>query len=148
VYDFNVNKLLICGVGPNDDTCGITVEKNLFTPRLDIAYRPAETLVIRAGYSRNPQSNNPGLQQLPPAQAFPQTVIITETAPNNFSAVGSLSEGSPVVPLLDLSSRVLSLPDPPVNRLRVRVSTGELDAIAQPPAEQNRLALRVLRVPR
>ena len=25
------NKLLICGVGPNEDNCGITVEKNLFT---------------------------------------------------------------------------------------------------------------------
>jgi hypothetical protein len=110
VYDFNVNKLLLCGVGANADTCGITVEKNLFTPRLGIAYRPAGTLVIRAGYSRNPQSNNPGRQQLPPAQAFPQTVIITENAPNNFSAAGSLSEGSPIVPLLDLSSGVLSLP--------------------------------------
>jgi hypothetical protein len=86
------------------------VEKNLFTPRAGVAYRPSETMVIRAGYSRNPQSNNPGRQQLPPSQAFPQTVIITQNAVNNFSSVGSLSEGSPVVPLLDLSSGVLSLP--------------------------------------
>ena len=33
VYDFNLNRLLICDVGPNSENCGITVEKNLFTPR-------------------------------------------------------------------------------------------------------------------
>src|SRR5262245_1612926 len=110
VYDFTTNRLLICGVGPNSPDCGVRVEKDLFTPRLGIAYRPTGTLVVRAGYSRNPQSNNPGRQQLPPAQAFPQTVVITQTAVNNFSSVGNLSEGSPIVPQIDLTSGMLSLP--------------------------------------
>ena len=77
VYDFEANRLLICGVGPNDENCGIEVEKNLFTPRLGIAYRPTEDFVIRAGYSRNPQSNNPGRQQMVPSQSFRQTIVIT-----------------------------------------------------------------------
>ena len=34
VFDFTRNELLICGVAGNSDSCGITVEKNLFTPRL------------------------------------------------------------------------------------------------------------------
>ena len=72
LYDFDANRLLICGVGPNEPDCGIEVEKNLFTPRLGIAYRPMDTLVVRAGYSRNPQSNNPGRQQMVPAQSFPR----------------------------------------------------------------------------
>jgi hypothetical protein len=110
VYNFTTNQLMICGVGSNTSTCGITVEKNLFTPRVGWAYRPTETMVIRAGYSRNPQSDNPGTNQLPPAQAFPQTVLITQNAPNNFSSVGSLSDGSPAVPMLNLSSGVVSLP--------------------------------------
>jgi hypothetical protein len=110
VFDFATNKLLICGVGPNSSSCGITVEQNLFTPRAGIAYRPTETMVFRAGYSRNPQSNNPGRQQLPPSQAFPQTVVITQAAPTNFVAIGNLSEGSPVVQPLDLSSGVVALP--------------------------------------
>ena len=93
VYDFAANRLLICGVGPNDENCGIEVEKNLFTPRLGIAYRPMEDFVIRAGYSRNPQSNNPGRQQMVPSQSFPQTIVINEAAPNNVTAVGSLSAG-------------------------------------------------------
>ena len=79
MYDFATNRLLICGVGPNDENCGIEVEKNLFTPRLGIAYRPMEDFVIRAGYSRNPQSNNPGRQQMVPSQSFPQTIVINRS---------------------------------------------------------------------
>ena len=110
VYDFAANRLLICGVGPNDENCGIEVEKNLFTPRLGLAYRPSEDLVIRAGYSRNPQSNNPGRQQMVPSQSFPQTIVITEEAPNNVTAVGSLSDGATRVIPADQSSGVLVLP--------------------------------------
>lgn len=110
VYDFAANRLLICGVGPNEENCGIEVEKNLFTPRLGLAYRPTEDLVIRAGYSRNPQSNNPGRQQMVPAQSFPQTIVITEEAPNNVTAVGNLSDGATRVIPADQSSGVLVLP--------------------------------------
>ena len=110
VYDFDANRLLICDVGPNEPDCGIEVEKNLFTPRLGIAYRPVDTLVIRAGYSRNPQSNNPGRQQMVPSQSFPQTIVINEAAPNNVTAVGSLSEGATIVRPADQSSGVLVLP--------------------------------------
>jgi hypothetical protein len=110
VYDFDANRLLICGIGPNDANCGIEVEKNLFTPRLGIAYRPMEDFVIRAGYSRNPQSNNPGRQQMVPSQSFPQTIVINEAAPNNVTAVGSLSQGATIVQPADQSSGVLVLP--------------------------------------
>ncbi len=110
VYDFAANRLLICDVGPNDANCGIDVEKNLFTPRLGIAYRPMEDFVIRAGYSRNPQSNNPGRQQMVPSQSFPQTIVITQNAPNNVTAVGSLSDGSPIVRQVDQTPGVLALP--------------------------------------
>jgi Carboxypeptidase regulatory-like domain/TonB dependent receptor-like, beta-barrel len=110
VYNFDTNRLLICGIGPNEANCGIEVEKNLFTPRLGLAYRPMEDLVIRAGYSRNPQSNNPGRQQMVPSQSFPQTIVITENAPNNVTSVGSLSDGSTRVQPADQSSGVLVLP--------------------------------------
>jgi hypothetical protein len=45
-----------------------------------------------------------------PAQSFPQTIVITENAPNSAVAVGSLSEGSPVVGQVDQTSGVLTLP--------------------------------------
>src|SRR4030095_12406969 len=42
-------------------------------------------------------------EQMPPFNAYPATIIYTETAPNNFAAIGTLSQGFPMVPLLDLT---------------------------------------------
>lgn len=103
VFNFDTNLLEICGVSGNPSTCGVTVEKTLFTPRLGWAYRPTDTLVIRAGYSRNPENDTSGSNQQPPSQVFPTTIILTETAPNNYGTVGSLSDGVTVVPQFDLS---------------------------------------------
>jgi len=111
VYNFDTNKLEICGVAGLDRTCGITVEKNLFTPRLGLAYRPTDDSVIRVGYSRNPQNDNPGRAQLPPGQALPATVVITQNVQGNaFASLGNFSEGSPIVPFVDISSGAISLP--------------------------------------
>ena len=103
VYNFTTNLLEICGVAGLDPTCGITVEKTLFTPRLGWAYRVNDGLVIRVGYSRNPESDNSATSQMPPSQSFPVTTILTETAPNNYAAVGNLSDGVTTVPIFDLS---------------------------------------------
>ena len=45
-----------------------------------------------------------------PSQSFPQTIVINEAAPNNVTAVGSLSEGATIVQPADQSSGVLALP--------------------------------------
>jgi len=55
-FDVRTNRVLMCGLASNSDTCGVKVQKDLFTPRLGIAYRPFESFDIRAGYSRNPQN--------------------------------------------------------------------------------------------
>ncbi len=103
IFDFESRRLLICGVSGNDPTCGVTVEKDLFTPRLGWAYRPTESTVVRVGYSRNPQNDTSGRNQMPPFQAFPATIIISEQGANNYATVGSLSDGVTVVPQFDLT---------------------------------------------
>ena len=103
VFDFTARQLLICGVAGNPHTCGVTVEKNLFTPRLGWAYRPTDSMVIRVGYSRNPQNDTSGNSQQPPGAAFPATIIYTETGPNTYTPIGTLSDGFPLVPVLDLT---------------------------------------------
>ncbi len=103
VFDFESRQLLICGVSGNPDTCGITVEKNLFTPRLGWAYRPTESTVIRVGYSRNPQNDTSGRNQMPPFQAFPATIILAEQAANTYSAIGTFNDGVTIVPRFDLT---------------------------------------------
>ena len=80
VFDFDARQLLICGEAGIPRTCGVTVEKNLFTPRLGWAYRPTDSTVIRVGYSRNPENDTSGREQMPPFNAYPATIIYTETA--------------------------------------------------------------------
>jgi hypothetical protein len=111
MFDFTTNLLQVCGVGAaNPEVCNIKVQKDLFTPRLGWAYRPTESTVVRVGFSRNPQSDNAITRVGGIAQAFPQIIAITQSGPNTFTPVGSLNEGVPTVPELDLSSGVVQLP--------------------------------------
>jgi len=103
VFDFNLRELLICGVAGNPETCGVTVEKNLFTPRLGWAYRPTDSMVVRVGYSRNPQNDTSGNTQQPPGAAFPATIIYREVGATSFNNIGTLADGFPMVPILDLT---------------------------------------------
>ena len=92
VFDFTTNRLLMCGLGSNPIDCGIKVQKDLFTPRLGVAYRAGESLVFRAGYSRNPQNDNMIGTRM---RNFPVNVQINDVAVggNNFTPVGSFSDG-------------------------------------------------------
>ena len=111
IFDFDTNLMQLCGLpGANEQVCDIKVQKDLFTPRLGVAYRATETLVIRAGFSRNPQNNNDVTRVGGIAQSFPKLISLNESGPNTFTPVGNLSEGVPVVPTLDLTSGTVRLP--------------------------------------
>jgi len=111
IFDFTTNRIQMCGLaGSNAQVCDIKVQKDLFTPRLGLAYRPTESTVIRVGFSRNPQNDNAVSRVNGIAQSFPKLIAISQSGPNTFSPVGSLSEGVPVVPLLDRSAGTVSVP--------------------------------------
>ena len=109
IFDFTTNRLLLCGLGDVPVDCGITVQKDLFTPRLGIAYRATDSLVFRAGYSRNPQNDNMISFRM---RDFPANVQITDLAVNGtaFTPVGSFSQGYPLLPILDISQPVMEVP--------------------------------------
>lgn len=111
IFDFTRNRLLLCGVGDVPIDCGIDVQKDLFTPRLGIAYRPIDSLVFRAGFSRNPQNDNMIGGRM---RNFPVNVQITDQATaagsNNFTPVGSFSDGYRLLPILDLTQSVVEVP--------------------------------------
>jgi hypothetical protein len=107
LFDFTTNKVLLCGRGSTPADCGIKVQKDLFTPRVGLAYRAAESLVFRAGYSRNPQNDNMIGNRM---RNFPVNVQITDTGATNFTPVGSFSEGYPLLPILDITASSLDLP--------------------------------------
>ena len=85
----------MCGIADNSDTCGVTVQKDLFTPRLGIAYRPFDSFVIRAGYSRNPQNDH---MYRSATYTYPASITITQSGLNSFQPAGTLETGYRVSP--------------------------------------------------
>jgi hypothetical protein len=106
-FDLNTNRVFQCGVGGNSDTCGVTVEKNLFTPRLGIAYRPFDSLVLRAGYSRNPQNDH---MYRNATYTYPASVTVNGVGLNAFTPAGTLDQGFPIIPVPDRGQDSLALP--------------------------------------
>jgi hypothetical protein len=49
-YDFNTNEAVLCGLGSTPTDCGLPQSRKLFAPRLGIAWRTTNSLVLRAGY--------------------------------------------------------------------------------------------------
>jgi carboxypeptidase family protein/TonB-dependent receptor-like protein len=108
-YDWDNNKMILCGVAGVPKDCGIKVPLTNFSPRLGVAYRPTDTFVIRAGY---------GINYDPQPLAFvrnllgvyPQSLGYGLLAPPNTNvAAGRLRDGLPPEPRPDLSSGVISI---------------------------------------
>ena len=125
VFNFNTNLLDICGVAGNLPTCGVTVQHLLFSPRLGWSYRLNDTLVIRAGYSRNPQNDDSATAQMPPGAAFPVTDIVTVVSPNTYGTAGSLSQGVPIVPVFNLNVTSVK-PNAAITTYRGEFKRGEI----------------------
>jgi Carboxypeptidase regulatory-like domain/TonB dependent receptor-like, beta-barrel len=108
-YDFDTNRMLICGVAGVPEDCGYDMGKGDFSPRLGVAYRANEKMVIRAGY---------GLNYDPYPLAFvrdlignyPSNISLTVPAPNGFGYAGRLRDGIPAIVVPDISSGVIAVP--------------------------------------
>lgn len=108
-YDFDTNQMSICGEGGVPTDCGYRIEQKNFSPRLGAAYRPTDTVVLRAGYGinydpyplafvRNMLTNYPNFLQ--------QTI----TSPNAFQPATRLSDGIPELVVPDISSGRVVVP--------------------------------------
>ncbi len=49
-YDFNTNESILCGLGSTPVNCGLPQSRSLFAPRVGLAWRMTNTMVMRAGY--------------------------------------------------------------------------------------------------
>ncbi len=106
-FDLTSLKITVCGVAGNPTDCGIQTSKRLFSPRIGIAYRPVDTLVIRAGFSLNPEQINMYRDGI---YSYPARFDFAATGSNSFTPVGTLAQGIPVQPSVDLSSGTLAIP--------------------------------------
>lgn len=108
-YNFDTNQMMICGVGSIPKDCGYNIGWLNFSPRLGLAWRPTDTLVVRAGY---------GINYDPYPLAFVRDLIgnypsglnLTVTAPNSFQYSSQLKDGIPAIVVPDISSGVIPVP--------------------------------------
>ena len=108
-FDYANNQMLICGVGSIPTDCGYDMGKGNISPRLGLAYRASDTLVIRGGY---------GINYDPYPLAFvrdllgnyPSSIGLTITSPNAFQFAGRLADGIPAIQVPDISSGVIPVP--------------------------------------
>jgi len=112
-YDYNTNLVYLGGRGGNPDNVGITTSKKLFAPRVGLAYRLGEKMVIRTGYGIN---YDPIPFSRPLRGWYPIVVDTSYVAPNNFAPVstpfgpGTIEKGVPNTVGPDLSTGVVTLP--------------------------------------
>ena len=103
IFNFNTDRIELCGVAGNPGDCGVHVSPKLFAPRVGLAYRPWETFVIRTGFSLNYEQDsmitNTG------TYAYPEEVTVTTPGANTYSpAATTLATGFNPFPTLNLAS--------------------------------------------
>ena len=106
-YDFNNNKMLVCGVGVVPKDCGTKNSNMLFSPSLGIAWRPNEKTVIRTGFGINYDPLNL-IRAL--RTNFPMLLILNGNTTDNFVPVSRLADGIPTPVIPSLGNGVIDIP--------------------------------------
>jgi hypothetical protein len=107
LYNPDTNVYEVCGYGGIPKDCGIGVAKDLFAPKLGLAYRPSGSWVIRAGYSLSPEQINMARDGI---YNYPETLGYSGNQINPFVPVGLLSAGIPTLSAPNLSNGVIPIP--------------------------------------
>ncbi len=86
---------------------GVKVSKTEFAPRIGVAYRPTEKMVIRAGFGI---TNDPYSLARPLRTNHPLLSNLVVPAPNSFSWAGRIEQGIPPVPYPGLDDGIVPVP--------------------------------------
>jgi len=100
----------ICGIGSTPEDCGITKDRQHFSPRLGIAYRLTKSTVLRAAYSISADSIFFEGHSQSGRENFPYLFAQMLSAPNSLSYSTTLRQGLPAVAAPDLSSGIVPIP--------------------------------------
>jgi Carboxypeptidase regulatory-like domain/TonB dependent receptor len=106
-YDLNTNKMLVCGVGSVPTDCGVKMPKNMFAPRMGLAWRVTEDFVVRAGYGI---TNDPYNLARPLRANHPILLALVVPAVNSFREAGRLQDGIPAIATPDLGNGIIDIP--------------------------------------
>jgi hypothetical protein len=106
-YDPDTNIVYMGGRGNVPVDAGIKVSHTLFAPRIGLAYRMGEKMVLRTGYGIN---YDPIPYSRPLRGFYPLTINADTKASNGYTYARTLAQGIPDVPLPDLSTGMINLP--------------------------------------
>ncbi|MGH9338563.1 MAG: TonB-dependent receptor domain-containing protein, partial [Acidobacteriota bacterium] len=106
-YDFENNKMMVCGVGDVPKDCGVEIRRNLFAPRVGLAYRATDTFVIRAGYGI---TNDPFSLARPHRTNHPMLLALNIEGETSFTPAGSFTTGIPLIEAPDLGNGIIDVP--------------------------------------
>jgi hypothetical protein len=106
-YNPATNMMEIGGMGGVPMDLGVKISKTQFAPRLGLAWRPSEEMVVRAGYG---VTNDPFPLTRPMTRNFPVVLSMAVQAPNAFQYAGTVQQGIPDVEIPDLSSGAVPVP--------------------------------------
>src|SRR5260370_21068456 len=106
-YNTDTNQFQFCGLGKVSGDCGISVQKNLFSPRADFAYRVKPNTVFRRVYSLAPEQISMARDAL---YNYPSTVTQRLSGTNSYVAATTLTKGFPTLSPPDISAGTITLP--------------------------------------
>lgn len=104
--DLSTYEVLIGGRGGVPKDVGLNLKTVYFAPRVGVAHRLTENTVVRAGYGR---TINPLPWSRPMRGSFPQDIFFNRGA-DQFAWLGTLAQGIDPVPVPDISSGRVKLP--------------------------------------
>lgn len=107
LYDPTTNTMRIGGIGNVPLDLGVKVSKTEFAPRVGVAWRPREGLVLRAGFGI---TNDPYALGRPLRTNHPLLSNLVIPAANGFSAAGTLAQGIPPVINPGLGNGIIPIP--------------------------------------
>ena len=107
LYDFATNQAFICGFGTVPKNCGTSMSNKEFAPRLGLAYRFSDRLVIRAGYgiSYDPYNLLRAFRV-----NYPEMITSQTNSPNGYVPAGSLQNGIPAIVEPDWGNGKIPIP--------------------------------------
>jgi len=105
-YDFENNKMLVCGVGSVPMDCGVKLSKKLFAPRMGLAYRITDTWVVRAGYGL---TNDPYNLARHLRTNYPLLLPLVIDGANSLVPAGRLQDGIPPLKAPDLGNGIIPI---------------------------------------
>ncbi len=102
-FDIDDNIMFVCGVGSTPTNCDLPQPKNLFAPRVGIAWRASDTLVVRTGYGLTYDPFNLGRDL---RGNLPTQFSLALAVPNSRSYSTTLDQGLPDIPVVEVAEQI------------------------------------------